>query len=435
MRWTVITCLLLAGCDLLVPGSGDPDPNDGVGTDDPPDCEEQAWYEDADRDTFGNAERVVWACDAPTGTSARAGDCDDRDAAIQPDAGELCDGIDQDCDGLVDEDALDPTEFFADADGDGFGEASLGLSCDPPVGAASQGGDCDDGDADVYPGAMEPVCSLRDLNCDGKAGRAAVQGGVVFDTIQQAIDAAPDRAQILVCPGSRVESLSITRGVRLMGTTTDPADTQITAPPGKRVLSGTGGSVRLRGLTFAGQGRVDVADGGLVSLQSNILEIEDCRLEGGGASARGGAIWWQGLSSDGGTGASLTMERVVVANNASGTHGGALYLRPEFGGGVRFDQVTFQGNVAARNGGAVFVEEVARSAVTWSDSHASGNEAALGGALFTTSVGAGSATTILASSSTDDVGGAFVSGRSVVLDDVVIDGATGGSAVRAPRIT
>ena len=72
-------------------------------------------------------------------------DCDDGDAAVYPGAPEQCNGIDDDCDGTVDEDE--------DADGDGY------FTCQEPE-------DCDDTDANVFPGATE-ACNGYDDNCDG----------------------------------------------------------------------------------------------------------------------------------------------------------------------------------------------------------------------------------------------------------------------------
>ena len=96
-------------------------------------------------------------------------DCDDADPAINPAADELCNGLDDDCDGDVDEDdAIDPLTWYLDADGDGYGELSVvEEACDPPVDHVDNGDDCDDGDAAVHPGAAE-VCDGLDDDCDGE---------------------------------------------------------------------------------------------------------------------------------------------------------------------------------------------------------------------------------------------------------------------------
>jgi hypothetical protein len=61
------------------------------------------WYPDADGDGFGDPTRSVHACETLPGTVADGTDCDDGDADVRPDAAEVCDGVDQDCDGAVDE--------------------------------------------------------------------------------------------------------------------------------------------------------------------------------------------------------------------------------------------------------------------------------------------------------------------------------------------
>ncbi len=100
---------------------------------------------------------------------ASASDCDDDDPAVHPDAEELCDGVDQDCDGLTDEDAVDGQAVFDDADGDGYGdEDSEAQACEAGSGQVTEGGDCDDVDAAVHPGAKE-ICNGADDDCDGLA--------------------------------------------------------------------------------------------------------------------------------------------------------------------------------------------------------------------------------------------------------------------------
>ena len=80
---------------------------------------------------------------------------------------EVCDGLDNDCDGSVDDSAVDAQTWYVDFDGDGFGESSSSIeSCLQTQGYADNSDDCDDGDINIYPGASEQANNVDD-NCDG----------------------------------------------------------------------------------------------------------------------------------------------------------------------------------------------------------------------------------------------------------------------------
>src|SRR4051812_36005126 len=63
------------------------------------------WYRDGDGDGYGDPAVPEAGCNPPTGYVSDTTDCDDADATVSPDAIESCDGVDEDCDGLVDEEA------------------------------------------------------------------------------------------------------------------------------------------------------------------------------------------------------------------------------------------------------------------------------------------------------------------------------------------
>ena len=129
------------------------------------------WFADADGDGFGMPRprpRPV----QPSGTVSDDTDCDDGSADINPDASEVCNGVDDDCDAAVDD--ADPDvdlstggTWYADLDGDGYGDPGAASSgCLQPSGTVSDDSDCDDGTAAVSPGASE-ICNGIDDDCDG----------------------------------------------------------------------------------------------------------------------------------------------------------------------------------------------------------------------------------------------------------------------------
>lgn len=99
----------------------------------------------------------------------REDDCDDADPDISPIADERCNGVDDNCDGAVDNAPVDGQPYYGDGDGDSFpGEADVVIACAPPEGYAEVATDCDDTDPDVSPAAVES-CNGDDDDCDGES--------------------------------------------------------------------------------------------------------------------------------------------------------------------------------------------------------------------------------------------------------------------------
>ena len=122
------------------------------------------WYADADGDGFGGSQFFVNECTAPVGYVDNNDDCNDLEPVVFPSATEICDELDNDCDGGVDE--LVTSVFFQDLDADGYGDPNTTLAaCDAPSGYVANDSDCNDADSTVSPASLE-FCDNRDNNCD-----------------------------------------------------------------------------------------------------------------------------------------------------------------------------------------------------------------------------------------------------------------------------
>ncbi|NNK86894.1 MAG: hypothetical protein HKO90_01300, partial [Flavobacteriaceae bacterium] len=110
------------------------------------------YYADTDSDTFGDPGNTIQACSAPAGYVSDNTDCDDTNGTVYPGSPEICDGLDNDCNTLID-DTLKFVTYYADNDSDGYGDAGDSLStCDgAPAGYVSDNTDCDDTNAAINP--------------------------------------------------------------------------------------------------------------------------------------------------------------------------------------------------------------------------------------------------------------------------------------------
>ena len=132
------------------------------------DASTATWYEDGDMDGYGRDDRTQISCDAIKGYVQEGGDCDDVNNAVNPGADERYTGEDDDCDGSVDEDAIDASRYYPDNDGDNFGDPNFPTdSCSPLDDYVSNGGDCDDDARQSNPLADEWCASGEDEDCDG----------------------------------------------------------------------------------------------------------------------------------------------------------------------------------------------------------------------------------------------------------------------------
>ncbi len=165
MGWIAVLALVGCGVD-----------RDGDGVLSSHDCDDRdsavgeapTWYADQDGDGFGRGGSTRDSCGPVEGFASAHGDCDDHDASAHPGAAEHCDGIDQDCDDLIDEDAADAATWYFDQDLDGYGDPDVEqVACDRPEGWSPTADDCDDLSEASHPGADE-VCDEEDNDCDGE---------------------------------------------------------------------------------------------------------------------------------------------------------------------------------------------------------------------------------------------------------------------------
>ena len=158
--------------------AADEHPADGVDQD----CDGlEHCFIDADRDGWGASQHTPHAdldC-LSSGVSYRVGDCDDGDGSRHPSRVEACNGVDDDCDAIVDgPTSHDAVRLFQDQDGDGWGvRTEVTRACPPLEGWARIAGDCNDLFSGAFPGNQE-ICDGVDNDCDVGVDEASDALGV-----------------------------------------------------------------------------------------------------------------------------------------------------------------------------------------------------------------------------------------------------------------
>jgi len=122
------------------------------------------YYRDQDNDGYGNISVTTLACSTPVGYVLNSLDCNDNNASIKPGTMEVCNTVDDNCNGQTDEGVQ--STFYQDSDGDGFGNLNVTtLACSAPIGYSANSTDCNDLLNTAYPGATE-TCNSIDDDCD-----------------------------------------------------------------------------------------------------------------------------------------------------------------------------------------------------------------------------------------------------------------------------
>ncbi len=377
------------------------------------------WYVDADGDGYG-AEPLT-ACVRRDGISADSSDCDDANAAVHPGALDVCDGVDEDCDGaesgLVSigsvlygsiQAALDaaPTGATIEICDGVFQEV---LTVERDVALVGRGGEESVVDADAEGAAMEVIGTGVDLTLEGltlENGIGAPAPG--SDPGGGALHAW--RADSLVLVGCTIRNSEAALGGGILGPENGSVEIYDTIVSGNVATEGIGGGIALTagpgnpiaiggsqildnhsGLDGGGVAIVPGEDGAGVAVILDTLvdgnSVDDDRVGGGLLSH-----------------ATLALTAVTISNNAGGSGGGAFVL-----GDTAADEFTIvTGNIAVYGGGA-YVRDA-----SWSSGRFEGNAAEFGGGMFA-SGSTLSDVTIDANTATD-VGGGLVAVNGVAVE-------------------
>lgn len=351
----------------------------GVGACDPRDGEKgrTSAVDEADRDGDGDPD---------------ATDCAPADPTVSHNAEDVCNGVDDDCDGEIDEGPAG----YPDADGDGYGEADHWQTwCEAfvDVPLVPDGSDCNDRDASVHPAAADPFCDGVDQDCDGRGESFYfADDGQHFGGLASALEAAGDGQTITVCPGIHPTHAMLDRPISVVieGETGDAADVELDGEGAGTILYvGRGAEVTLRDVSVVrGKGELwggDLTVGGGLAVVEAAVVLESCVVRENDAEVGAGVYINQDPDADGGV-ASLIAVGSIFEDNTAVMNGGAVGVGGYYGvtslvleGGV------FRGNVARRDaGGGIYLGGFGGLSLLVVETSFAENQAGLnGGALAT----------------------------------------------------
>jgi hypothetical protein len=294
---------------------------------------------------------------------------------------EVCDGIDNDGDGLVDEDdpSLVATAWYLDADGDGHGNPlSFELSCDAVPGTVAVSDDCDDTDADIHPGAVE-ICDAVDANCDNSVDYEVVTheapDGTLTDwsatfnagtSTSPAVVTLPSYGTLAICSGSYYARMTAVAGT--LTVMSPDGNVSVSAADTGRVLSVNSAATNLtlrdirltQGTVLTGSGTGGCYRQAAGTVVADNVDFQSSEaISGGGIYLAGGTLTLTGGS--------------VYANDA--TDGGGVYIA---GGTFAMTDTWVESNVAVNRGGGFY----ARGGFSVTRGDINRNDAAAGAGIY-----------------------------------------------------